>query len=941
MPADPKTDFPEEGTGRNRKRKARKDPPGTPRGKGEPGNEKKGDCVSMKAMIKKYLSLLLALMLVGSMIPAGLAAENAAENTEEIQYPDELIVGHPTITKGDFFTEMFGNDTADIDVRALIHGYNLVNWDQNQGVYLIDESVVENVLVMEDDLGDKTYYLGLYEDLCYSDGTPITAWDYAFSILLMMSREIDEIGGKIYRSEHIMGSGEYLRGELPYLAGVGVLDDHQLAITLDHNFLPYFFETGLLLCVPYPISEIAPGCKVYAGQAVEDGGEYGFGIRIGNADETVTEPIFTADLLRKTILDPETGYNSHPKVVSGPYRLLDWDGVTGHFEINEYFKGAWVYNTLPEDFNFDVKDLAGTGSGALTHDRHDGPNIYKVDRKDEEGKDNPLYLVKPTISKIAFTVADNDTMAQDLLDGKLHLVNKVVYGPTIKAILGDGGTLEPVDDAAEEDGGELPLDEPAAEDAAAAEDAGAAAEEAPETEDADDDALFGGDEEESAAAADPGEGEDAETVPDPGEGAPDPGSGALEPGYGAGDPGSGTGEKEVKRTPGEGSGTGEGGIKYQNYPRIGLSFVTFTYENPTVHDMEVRQAMAWCMDREQLTQDYCGEYGMVVNGYYGIEQWEYLLCTDQLAYPVNFENDVVLTPEEVEERAKHKNRYATTEAEFEMMTAAWQMLNLDNLVNYNVYDLENDPERTEKVGIEKAKALLDDADWTLNRDGEAFRPGVDDVRCKMVDDQLVALDLTMMYPRGNHIVDTLQENWLDNLAEVGIRVTLVPEDMEELLKSYYREKDRTTDMIYLATNFHVIVDPSITYSTDPTADHKIWNNTYSDDEDLWYRAVNMRQTDPEDIYDYVVKWISFQERYNEVLPTIPLYSNVYFDFLVPTLQNYHVTGHVTWSQAILESYFGETPEGEAEDDTFDLEGEAGEELSLEGEDESEELSLGD
>ena len=139
-------------------------------------------------------------------------------------YPDELRVGHPTITKGDFFTEMFGNDTADIDVRALIHGYNLVNWDQNQGVYLIDESVVENVLVAEDELGNRTYFLVLYDDLYYSDGTPITAWDYAFSILLMMSHEIEEIGGKIYRSEHILGSDEYLTGELPYLTGAGVID---------------------------------------------------------------------------------------------------------------------------------------------------------------------------------------------------------------------------------------------------------------------------------------------------------------------------------------------------------------------------------------------------------------------------------------------------------------------------------------------------------------------------------------------------------------------------------------------------------------------------------------------------------------------------------------------------------------------------------------------
>ena len=522
-----------------------------------------------------------------------------------------------------------------------------------------------------------------------------------------------------------------------------------------------------------------------------------------------------------------------------------------------------------------MKDFEGTGSGTLAHDSHTGPNIYKVDREPlEDGTENPMYLVKPTISKIAFTVADNDTMAQDLAEGKLHLVNKVVYGPTILECMGGGGTLTPVDD---EKGGEAVLDgnglaeEPEATEKAAEEPAEAAEEGAEETEVAEDG--------EEDLWADDEEGD-----------------------YGTSE------ETQPKTAPAGEGGAAADGLQFQNYPRIGLAFFTFTYENPTVHDKEVRQAMAWCMDRDQLTTDYCGGFGIPVNGYYGIEQWEYLLCTGQLEYPVNFDLDVVLTPEEEEERAKHANRYARTQEEYDQMIAAWELLNLDNLTNYNVYDLENDPERTEKIGIEKAKALLDSAKWTLNRDGEAYDPAKDDVRCKMIDGQLVALDLTMMYPRGNHIVDTLQENWLDNLAEVGIRVTLVPEDMEELLKSYYREKERTTDMIYLATNFHVIVDPSITYSTDPTPDHLIWNNTYSDDEDLWFRAVNMRQTHPEDIYDYVSKWISFQERYNEVLPTIPLYSNIYFDFITNQLQNYHITAHVTWTQAILESYFGEAPE---------------------------------
>jgi hypothetical protein len=134
-------------------------------------------------------------------------------------------------------------------------------------------------------------------------------------------------------------------------------------------------------------------------------------------------------------------------------------------------------------------------------------------------------------------------------------------------------------------------------------------------------------------------------------------------------------------------------------------------------------------------------------------------------------------------------------------------------------------------------------------------------------------------------------------------------------------------MIYLATNFHVIVDPSITYSTDKTKNHQIWNNTYSDDELLWNDAVNMRRTEPGDVFEYVSKWVAFQERYNEVLPTIPIYSNIYFDFFNQYLQNYYITGQVTWSQAILPSYFAlesyetvpeeETTEEEGETESFD------------------------
>ena len=771
-------------------------------------------------------------------------AENPEEDEIEIIYPDELLVGHPTVLKGDFFTEMIGNDTADIDVRALIHGYNLVNWDQSQGVYVIDPSVVRNVKVMEDKDGNRTYFLGLWEDLEYSDGTPITAWDYAFSLLLMMSPEIEEIGGKIYRAEHILGYDEYITKKADTLGGVNVLSDHQLAITLDHEFLPYFFEIGLLLCVPYPIAEIAPGCKVY---------DDGFGIYIGNEDKSIEEPIYTAELLKETIMDPDTGYNSHPDVVSGPYVLIDYDGITAHFEINPYFKGAWVNNSLPEDFSFDMDDFEGVGSGTAKH--NSGVNYIKVDRVDEDGNEDPFYLVKPSIKRISFTVADNATMAEDLTTGKFNLVNKVVYGPTILECLGAAGmdadtalaSLNlPGDEKKDEEADEALTEEEASEESTEQEPEGEAAEaeaepELPEEE-------LEQPEEEPAAAEDEAIAEGEEEEPK---------------------------EKEIRYAQAT-----DYGINNTPYPRIGLAFLTFSYDWPTVHEKEVRQAIAWCMDRDQLTYDYCNDFGIRVDGYYGIEQWEYLLITGQLDYPIDNDPENPLSDEELEAE-----------------TAKWDALSLDNLVQYH-------------VDLEKANSLLDEAGWTLNRDGEKYRKGIDDVRCKEVDGELTALDLKMMYPAGNHIVDTLQENFIDNLNECGILLTLVPTDMQDLFYSYYRETERTTDMIYLATNFHVIVDPSITYSCDPTADHLIWNNTYSDDEELYEDAVDMRKTEPGAVYEYVTKWIKFQERYNEVLPCIPIYSNIYFDFFTGMLQNYHITAHVTWTQAILESYFGEPEEPE-------------------------------
>ena len=104
-----------------------------------------------------------------------------------------------------------------------------------------------------------------------------------------MSPEIEQIGGKIYRAEHLMGYKDYINtrrkiiageelatgpeGDVDYLSGVTVLSDHQIRFFLGADFLPYFFELGLLMTVPYPIDVIAPGCKVVSGYVDPETGD--------------------------------------------------------------------------------------------------------------------------------------------------------------------------------------------------------------------------------------------------------------------------------------------------------------------------------------------------------------------------------------------------------------------------------------------------------------------------------------------------------------------------------------------------------------------------------------------------------------------------------------------------------------------------------------------
>ena len=639
--------------------------------------------------MKKILAVLLILALL---IPAwGLAEgaeageipEDAGAQTASEVLPvnlnydyEELTVGVSMPMYGAFSFNNWGNATSDVDVRRLIHGYNLVEWNTEDSGFRLDPSVISGHLVEADENGDHIYNLILCDDLYYSDGTQITAYDYAFSFLLRMSPVIAELGGNPTKMDYLIGYDEYISGEANVLSGIRVTGPNQLAIFIDADYLPFFYEVGMLDCYPYPASVIAPGCEV------RDDGE---GIYLSSP--------LDAEQLKATLLDAETGYLSHPSVVSGAYKLTSFDGEEARFELNEHYKG-----------------------------NSDG--------------------VKPVIPRIVFRRADQETMIEDLANAKYGLLNKVTPGEVIQAGMQLSGDT--------------------------------------------------------------------------------------------------------------------GRYRFTNYPRSGLSMIAFNTERAGVADAAVRQAIARCLDKEGLTRDYTGYFGLKADGFYGIGQWMYQLLNGTIAPPVAED---------------------ATDEEIEQLEKEWEEVTLENIEAYDF-----DPEA--------AARALEAEGWKLNADG---------IREKDVNGETVTLALKMVYPAVTEIRGILEERFAVPLKQAGIALTI--EAYDDVLPMYYGQEERDYDMAWLATNFDVLFDPSPLFMPGSGT-----NTTGIRDEGLYTLAEDMKKTEPGDLLGYCKKWVAFLERFAEAEPMIPVYSNVYYDFYPDVLQEYMISSNITWSEAIVPAYLSDPPE---------------------------------
>ena len=295
----------------------------------------------------------------------------------------------------------------------------------------------------------------------------------------------------------------------------------------------------------------------------------------------------------------------------------------------------------------------------------------------------------------------------------------------------------------------------------------------------------------------------------------------------------------------------EGGFGAIGYNRNGYGKLTFICDFGPTRFVEVRQAIAYMIDRDALKDAVCGPHGTVVNGPYGLSMRMYA--------------DAKKTLDE----------------------------------KLNTY--ENNPD--------KAVALLEEGGWVLAFDGSPYSTGI---RYKEISEEegadfphnitlsdgriLMPLIIEWCSSADNEVTDLLRSAFGQNpqIAAAGMQINETNLTWQELLNRLYRRAD--IDEVYgkprfgvfnLAGDFSPLYDPSYFYTLDENYIKLGYNTVRIKNTDLDKLSMDLvYNVIPGDYNKYLSLWTDFILLWNQLLPELPLYSNVYYDLYSGKLKNY-------------------------------------------------------
>ena len=314
----------------------------------------------------------------------------------------------------------------------------------------------------------------------------------------------------------------------------------------------------------------------------------------------------------------------------------------------------------------------------------------------------------------------------------------------------------------------------------------------------------------------------------------------------------------------------KGGFQTVNYERNGYGKLMFACDFGPTQFKSVRHAIAHLLDRPEFATTFTGGYGALVHGPYGLAMWMY---------------------QDSEEELNEK-------------------------LNTYPYDPA------------KAVELLVDAGFVLDAEGKDYTSGL---RYKKVtpeeagtyEHNVTLADGTVLMPAiiewssttDNPVSELLVTMLANNpeLAKAGMEIRQSVMDFSQLLLWMYRDKSQGEQygvpkfgMFNLATNFSPIYDQSFNFTLDPEKVAAGYNVNFIFDEQLDKLSMDMvygvESTDPE---GFRKLWVDFIDLWNELLPELPLYSNVYYSIFANKLKGYEENPIWGFAPAIVYSWIEE------------------------------------
>ena len=309
----------------------------------------------------------------------------------------------------------------------------------------------------------------------------------------------------------------------------------------------------------------------------------------------------------------------------------------------------------------------------------------------------------------------------------------------------------------------------------------------------------------------------------------------------------------------------KGGFQTVNYERNGYGKLQFASDFGPTQFVNVRHAVAHLLDRPEFASTFTGGYGALVHGPYGLSMWMYKESEEELNEKLN----------------------------------------------------------TYPYSLDTANTLLTEAGFTLDAEGNEWASGL---RYKEVTEEeagtyehnvtladgrvLMPLIIEWASTTDNPVSELLVTMLANNpdTATAGMEIRQSVMDFDQLLLWMYRDKSQGEQysvpkfgMFNLATGFTPIYDQSFSFTRKPEEIELGYNVNFIFDEQLDNLSMDMvygvESDDPE---GFRKLWVDFIVRWNELLPEIPLYSNIYYSIFADKLKNY--TENPIWGFAPASVY---------------------------------------